>query len=690
MSDVLRTAPDQGTDGEPPVNPYSLLEAVNASSDNAHTAWLIFLGVMIYFMIAVAGVGHKDLLLQTPVALPVLQVSIQQSQFFQFAPVVLVLMHLGLISQIVLLSRKTIEFDAAVRALEATDRRTHPLRLELHNFFFVQAVAGPHRSRIMGAFLHAMSWLTIVILPVVLLLYIQISFLPYHDLAITWTHRIALVLDIALLLLIGIFILRAETSFAQALIRAGRHHPGSLALTASVLGMAAVFSFFVATIPGEKLDLMSAGRRAAAAIPAGRDAAQTVAQRAGFNLPLIGGRADGSLFGMFHRNLIVTDVEIGAGRSKDKEDAGLSLRGRDLRYARLDRSSLAKADLTGADLDGASLAGADLSEARLQCADLSALLLTESREAAACPTARNANLRGAKLVRAQLAGLDLGGALLDEAQLEGADLSASLLTGASFAGAHLEKASLASAQGLGANFIVANLQGADLTGSKLPAADLTSASMQGAILAYAGLEGATLRDADLEAADLGAARLQGADLSGSRLRAADARGARVWATGLPAADALQLADLGEIVMKPPDATDLAALSRMIERVEDAALKTRVTTALAGVLNTADSPKWAGSGEQRRWQGFVDAARSAANGAYRGQLTEHLARLMCRARWSSGSIASGIAIRAQASQFRGDMLVIYDRLKAKECPAGDGVPKRIMQRLTNAADAARDK
>ena len=133
-------------DGETPVNPYSLLEAVNNSSDTAHTAWLIFLAIMAYLTIAVAGVTHKDLLLETPVTLPIMQVQIQLAQFFQFAPVILMLFHLGVVSQLVLLARKTLEFDYAVRALELTDRRTHPLRLELHNLFFVQAVAGPHRS----------------------------------------------------------------------------------------------------------------------------------------------------------------------------------------------------------------------------------------------------------------------------------------------------------------------------------------------------------------------------------------------------------------------------------------------------------------------------------------------------------------------------------------------------------------
>ena len=129
--------------------------------------------------------------------LPILQVNIQLKQFFQFAPVVLVLFHLGILAQLVLLARKTLEFDHAIRLLETSDRRTHPLRLELHNFFFVQAIAGPQRSIVMSGFLHIMSWLTIVILPVVLLLYMQLAFLPYHDETTTWINRIALVFDIA-------------------------------------------------------------------------------------------------------------------------------------------------------------------------------------------------------------------------------------------------------------------------------------------------------------------------------------------------------------------------------------------------------------------------------------------------------------------------------------------------------------
>ena len=197
MSDVTRGV----VESETPVNPYSLLEAVNESSETAHRAWLIFLALMTYLTIAVAGVNHRDLLLETPVKLPVVDVPIQITQFFQFAPIILVLLHLGVVTQLALLARKTLEFDHAIRLLETSDWRAHPLRLELHNFFFVQAVAGPERSTVMSAFLHGMSWLTLVVLPVVLILYIQAVFLPYHDISITWGHRLSLVFDIAMLVL---------------------------------------------------------------------------------------------------------------------------------------------------------------------------------------------------------------------------------------------------------------------------------------------------------------------------------------------------------------------------------------------------------------------------------------------------------------------------------------------------------
>lgn len=682
MAELSRVAPE----GDTPVNPYSLLDAVNRSSDTAHTAWLIFLAIMTYFMIAVAGVTHRDLLLETPVALPMLQVQIQLAQFFQFAPIILVLFHLGVISQLVLLARKTLEFDHAIRLLEPSERRTHPLRLELHNFFFVQAIAGPDRSRVMSGFLHGMAWLTLVVLPVLLILYIQVVFLPYHDLTITWSHRAALVFDVGLLVLIGVFLMRAEASFFQAFWRTTLAHPISVMFTSLVLGLATLFSFLAATVPGEALDTVSQtllGERRQEGAP------RSQRYLGGYSLPFLGVRADGSLFGVFRRNLVVTDSDLVADKDVTPGEPSLNLRGRDLRYAVLDRSDLHQADLTGADLSHASLAGTDLRGAWMQCADLNQLLLSDDREAAICTSARHANFSRARLGGAHMTGIDLVGARLEEASLEGAELAYSLLIGANLASARLDRADLTGGvQAQGANFLIGSLQGADLTGASLLFADFSSAAMQGAVLDHAHLEAAVLRDADLEAGSLRQAKLQGADLTGARIVGADLRGAGVWMTPPPLQDGTGLADLGGITIRPLEEVDVAVLTRALERVEDRRVRGQIKDALAPVTNIAGSHGWAGSNDQQTWQSLVTASLAGQGEAYKTQLTEFLGGAMCRPRWSNGAVATGIARRAQAPLFRGDVAGLSERLKTEACAAGKAVPARIVRDLATAADVTR--
>jgi uncharacterized protein YjbI with pentapeptide repeats len=674
-----RVAPESET----PVNPYSLLEAVNNSSDNANTGWLIFLAIMTYLMIAVAGVTHEALLLETPVPLPILQVKIQLKQFFQFAPVVLVLFHLGILAQLVLLARKTLEFDHAIRLLETSDRRTHPLRLELHNFFFVQAIGGPERSMVMSGFLHIMSWLTIVILPVVLLLYMQLSFLPYHDETTIWINRIALVFDISLLLLIGVFLMRAEPSFLQAFWRSTAAHPVSSAATAVVLALVAYLSFFAATVPDEPLDLLN---RKLLSLGAAED--PPLVQRSGFLLPFLPQRDDGTLFGLFRKNLEVTDSDLSEGRESRGSEKSLNLRGRDLRYAKLDRSDLEGADLTGARLSGASLVGAKLQRASLNCADLNALLLTNDRVAAKCPTARNVDLSGADLSGTDLAGIDLQGANLSEAHLDGANLANATLTGANLSSAHLDKADLTGVQAQGANFLNASLQGADLKGAQLQFADFSSAAMQGVLLNFAQLQGAVLRDASLEAASLERAKLQGADLTGMKMAGTDLRGATVWMTQPPEWDSSGLTDLSEFAIRPLDATEQTAVKDAAARLVDKDARARAKEKVGPLIG--EGPSWNGSADQLRWQSWLGASPPPPADSYKYGLTSYLTKLMCSTRWSNGSIATGVARRAVTQEFRGDVVAVYDGLRSNSCPASTTTPPKVMRELAATAEGVRNQ
>lgn len=677
MADRARLSPETET----PVNPYSLLEAVNSSSDTAHTGWLIFLAIMTYLVIAVAGVTHEALLLETPVQLPILQVKIQLKQFFQFAPIVLVLFHLGILAQLVLLARKTLEFDHAIRFLELSDKRTHPLRLELHNFFFVQAIAGPQRSAVMSGFLNIMSWLTIVILPVVLLLYMQVAFLPYHDPTTTWINRVFLSIDIAGVLLIGVFLMRAETSFFQAFWRSTAAHPLSAIATSLVLAVVAYLSYFAATIPGESLDRM--GQKLMAwSVPAD----DGKIKQGGFSLPFLSAAADEALFGIFRRNLVVTDSDLVASREPGSETT-LRLRGRDLRYAKLDRTDLSGADLTGATLDGASLVGANLEKATLSCAEPDTVMLSDNRVAARCASARDVDLSRAQLGHARLWGIDLSGAKLDEAQLDGADLSNSLLTGASLSSAHLDKAELTGGvQAQGANFLNASLQGADLTGARLQLADFSSAALQGALLDFAQLEGAVLRDANLEATSLQRAKLLGTDMSGMKMAGSDLRGALIWMTQPPVWDSTGLTDLSELAVRAPDEAERSGLKQNMERIADDDVRRRGMEVVEQLAEK--DATWSGSIDQQRWQSWVGASPPPPALTYKPDLTAYLTKLMCSARWSNGAIATGVARRAMAAQFRGDVVAVYDGLKAPSCAATSGAPAKVMRDLSSAAESAR--
>lgn len=707
MSDLGRVAPE----GETPVNPYSLLEAVNRSSDTAHTAWLIFMGIMTYLMIAVAGVTHTNLLLETPVSLPILQVDIPLTQFFQFAPIVLVLFHLGLVSQLVLLARKSLEFDHAIRLLESTDRRTHPLRLELHNMFFVQAIAGPQRSKVMGGLLHAMSWLTLVILPVILLLYIQVVFLPYHDPVITWTQRVALVIDIIVLILIGVFLTRAETSFFKAFFRTTTAHPLGFLMTSAVMLIVTFFSFFVATIPGERLDKIS--QALYWQMEKGEDGAPQY--YSGFVVPLVPVDSEGALFGIFRRNLVVTDADLVSDRDVTEGEPTLKLRNRNLRYAKLDRSDMHQADLTGADLTEASLDGTDLRNATLQCSEINALRLKNDRAKAKCVTAIATNFARAELSGAILTGIDARGASFEQAILEDADVVDALISGANFGQARLDKANLTGGiQAYGANFAIASLQGANFNGARLLGADFRWASMQATILDYARLEGALLEGADLEAASLFKSRLQAADFNGAKLKAADLRGADLWLTKPPGEGSVELLDTKGALVAPLDAKGLKRVIAALDEIKSTTLKARVNEQIAKLLDEKTMKDWQTTEQRQQWDyllsnadGTVSAppqpvpagggpadpfAKPASYGLslYSQQLTEHLETMVCRVRWLNGAVATGIALRAIQPHFRGDLAVIDERLSEDECTAAQGVPARVARELQSIADRARDR
>jgi hypothetical protein len=118
------------------------------------------------------------------------------------------------------------------------------------------------------------------------------------------------------------------------------------------------------------------------------------------------------------------------------------------------------------------------------------------------------------------------------------------------------------------------------------------------------------------------------------------------------------------------------------------VRTRVTESFAPLLDPATTAAWAQSPELAAWQTLVASSSQPSTEFYKPRLTDYLVRLQCKPRWSNGSVATGIARRAQAQQFRGDLIAIYDRLKADDCPASKTVLPKTLKDLSAAADLAR--
>ena len=437
------------------------LDEANAASDPARTAWLAFLLLLTYVVVTLASVSHKDLLLNSPVRLPIINADIPLVGFFQYAPAMLLLVYLSLLVQHVILARKYRRFTDALAAYELRARTTHVDRERVHSYVFSQILSGPEANRITRLMMQLIVYVTFAVLPIVTLLYFQIKFLAFHDVWITYWHRFAVLLGFAMLILLTPIMQHAPPKRkwdirlgpqAEAWEASGRQ----VALVLLLLPIVVGFSWLIATVPDEWIDRrLGFVAPVTAGIGAEGEAKllNPIVRRLVYDrISEDGDRGWWRRWLLSYRVLIVEDTDLGAD-----DDTKVVLRERNFRYALLNRSDFHHADLTWADLRGAQLwkssARGRLNDTQLQGATL-----------------KEAEFQGAQMSSAAMQGADLRGALL-----RGADLSYTRLQGADLRGAQLQGADLSGAQ----------LQGADLRGAQLQDADLQGAELRGSIVTSA-------------------------------------------------------------------------------------------------------------------------------------------------------------------------------------------------------------
>src|SRR5215472_15310949 len=192
----------------------SLRDVVVEAANVAAALWLSYIFVLLYLLIAVGSVTHRDLLFRSPIRLPFLSVDLPLTGFFVLGPLLFLIVHAYVLMHFVLLAGKIRVFDAELRAQIADEDVRARLRRQLPSNIFVQYLAGPKEVRRgpMRIMLRGIALISLVLGPIALLLFVQLQFLSFHDEAISWWQRIALVIDLMLLWILWPSIVRIEST----------------------------------------------------------------------------------------------------------------------------------------------------------------------------------------------------------------------------------------------------------------------------------------------------------------------------------------------------------------------------------------------------------------------------------------------------------------------------------------------
>ncbi len=585
----------------------TLLDAANGASQTVAALHIAFMAVCAYVLVIVFGTTDLDLLMGgNNVKLPVIDVAVPIVGFYAAAPYLVVLMHLNLLLQLQLLSRKLFAFDTATPAEEGIGG----LRDRLHIFPYTYYLVG-RPGAVVGGMLGLVVSVTLIVLPLATLLAMQLKFLAYQAESITWAQRVAVFLDVGFLVALWPVILHPRDDWkAWWHETLAAHLPRKRTWLAAVVLVASVVLVLFAATP----DLFTAGLILGAVAPLvlvmldGRFSDERIRRAItpfavllglfvvllirmwGFKgssplsvqpaipvelflvaLPLVffwhptAPRGSLALLAALALTPLLTLGLIVDGESW--ETATTEVQKRLLDWRMLDRQAetLAKqfeidrcrpigqtvlscvvlAEQRRLDLDERALFAKPPNPELL--AALRAGKGLENKDKLERVSLADRSLRRAQMKSTLLVGADLRNAQLQGAVLWGAHLQSAVLWGAhlqsaDLSGAQLQSAVLWGTHLQGADLWAAQLQGANLSRAQLQSADLSRAQLQGANLSWARLEGANLSWAQLQGTDLAGAQLQGANLSRAQLQGANLSRAQLQGTDLSEAQ-LQGTDL---------------------------------------------------------------------------------------------------------------------------------------------------
>lgn len=474
--------------------------AVNATSQRAVAQWVAFLSLWAYLFFTTLSVTDRDLILLTPVKLPLIGVELGLQAFFWVGPPLFWVFHLYLTRKVVVLAADIAFYrDQISRQIHRPNARV-PLLQRLDAFFLTRWLGYPEQGNGLRLLDGIIAAVTCAVLPLVLMMTFQIRFLVFHDVEATWWHRGWALADLLIVLFLTAKALKTHAPMGEifSITRTVSYALGLALKRVAVFPIAAgymVTALFVATVPDEAMSRL---------------------------VPI----SSVESFINLKRNLNPKDTDFVDDAKIELLQYTVNLSNRDLRFAKLDEADLRKANLENTNLYGASLKKAKLQYANLGKSNIEKADLSFSY-------VNNSILPNETIKKAILHNTDVSGQDFSEFDLNGVNLSRSIARGTNFHGALLNGADLSESQMQGANLAYAELKGASLFSAQLQGADMSHAIINGSICYNSQFQGADLFNIDGQGVNFSEANFHGANFSQAKLNGSDFSGAKFWKTIYP-------------------------------------------------------------------------------------------------------------------------------------------------------------
>jgi uncharacterized protein YjbI with pentapeptide repeats len=454
----------------------TLLKSINEISKSLRPQFVGFLLVIAYLTVTISSITDFELLVGEGAKLPLIDTQVPLRFFFIFSPPLILIYHYQVLMQLLILARTAERF---VRETHRFGKNRFFDRYSVDSFMLSYSIAGPERG-IINYLISIPLVISAIILPPSILLLIQLKFLPYQSEFITWSHRIVIFIDLAILSYLTplIFNFKATQRWrSKALDRAKKrqfHLTKTKVLIFSLVAPVMIFSWCIALIPLEPWEnvvnyatTLGSRQKENEAIdppmtkwfffPIGTEGKRLTADNC----------LDKKELRLLHRSLdlcrrvLVSNTlkaEVHSDLMNYKPEAlkqveRLILTGRNFRFANFQNSRLPLANLSENDFQGANFNFADLRFASLS----------------------GSNLKQAKFIRANLSGANITGGADRSGNMDYANFESAILTCSTFdADASSKNVTFINAIAAGASFSMRDFSGSNFSGANLLHTDFTA------------------------------------------------------------------------------------------------------------------------------------------------------------------------------------------------------------------------